>query len=108
MENKKKNDSIVSLLLEAFDKGIKKSADQTLDGTEKKMSDGSLEEEIKSLTNAVKQLSDIVNHHNSAINELYLLQAHVLKQLKPTASSSIDSLGASFGTTKKNNDEKPN
>lgn len=103
MEQKKKNEGIVALLLEAFDKGTKKQSEVHPD---EKASKPDVEEEIKSLINSVKHLSDIVTHHNTAINELYLLQAHVLKQLKPNAS--LDSLGTMPKTTKKNNDEKPN
>lgn len=99
MEQKKKTEGLVALLLEAFDKGVKK---QTETQEESKMT---TEEEIKSLINSVKHLSDIVTHHNTAINELYLIQAHMLKQLK--TSSSIDSLGDAR-VAKKKNEEKPN
>lgn len=103
MEQKKKNEGLVALLLEAFDKSAKKPSDSQ---ESKQSKSSTVDEDIQSLTNSIKHLSDIINHHNTAINELYLLQAHVLKQLKPT--SSVDSLGSSFGTTKKNNNEKPN
>lgn len=101
-QQKKKNEGIVTLLLDALEKSVKKNLAEDVDNSGKRPATA---EEIVSLTNAVKHLSDIVTHHNTAINELYLLQAHVLKQLKP---SSADALSTGFGMTKKNNNEKPN
>lgn len=102
MEQKKKNDNIVSMLLDAFNTGVKKAVEQ-----EKLQDEVPPAEQIKVLTAAINKLNEVVQHHNTAINELYLLQAHILKQIKPS-SSSVDSLSLGLGTTKKNNDEKPN
>lgn len=99
MEQKKKTDSIVSALLDAFNVGAKKALE--------KESTTLTSEEIKILTTAIKNLSEIVQHHNTAINELYLVQSHILKQFKSTGSS-VDALSTGLGNSKKNKDEKPN
>lgn len=100
MEQKKNNKGIISTLFDIF---AEKSKDSSQSLAEKKNVN---DNEIDTLVRAVKNLSEIVNHHNAAINELYLLQAQMLKEM--TSSGALDGIDSSVTPIKKNNKEKPN
>lgn len=100
MEQKKKNKGMISTLFDIFGKNAQNSSELSTDKVR------NVEDEIAVLTRAIKNLSEIVNYHNTAISELYLLQTEVLKYIKH--DSSVEESANSFSVNKKNTNEKPN